>query len=49
MGHLTNAEEYIRLNGELWSQAGEAYEVLPEKLAIVEMLNKDLAIFLEAL
>lgn len=42
MQHLANAEDYIRQNGEIWEKANESAEVLPEKLALIEMLKKDL-------
>jgi len=44
LSHLRNAEEYIKQNGEMWTKATEAYEILPEKLQIIEMLKKDLEI-----
>jgi chromosome segregation ATPase len=40
--HLATAEEYIKQNAELWAKANEAYELLPEKLQIIDMLKKDL-------
>ena len=42
LSHLRNAEDYIKQNAEMWTKATEAYEILPEKLQIIEMLKKDL-------
>ena len=39
MRHLATAEDYIKQNSEIWEKAGEAYEILPEKEAIIEMLK----------
>ena len=45
MRHLATAEDYIKQNSEIWEKAGEAYEILPEKEAIIEMLKKDLELY----